>query len=248
MNTAKKPPTGREERPARNAATVTCESVGLDPALYAAALRYLFDRPVPAENEQEWYWSIDEPEFEATPLQWVQIQTVLFANAGNDLALFGDEQVGLGLDYVMNNSISNVPHMVDDRSVSLADAMCLMKALPTLWRDCIGPRVGSPRVQIGCAPGRLGMACYMWFDVWPSFRNAQHISEWRDAMWDVFCKLLGMPWREVQVSALHGIGHNGGYLERPEQMQNQIDDFVRNLRDDEELKNYAQLAASGMVQ
>ena len=58
----------------------TPESVGLAPQLYARALRYLFDRPVPQGHEQEWFWDIDEPLFEATPLEWTRIQTLLFAN------------------------------------------------------------------------------------------------------------------------------------------------------------------------
>lgn len=240
--------TGQERRHAMKTDVVSCASVGLDPTLYESALSYLFDRPVPAEDEKEWFWNVDEPEFAATPLQWVHIQTVLFASASADLAPFSDEQVGLGLDYLMSNAISDVPHMVVDRSVPLADAMRLMKALPVLWQDCIGPRIGHPCVHIGGAPGRLGTTCYMWFDVWPSFRNARHIPEWRDAMWDVFCKLLRMPWREVQVSALHGLGHNGSYLQRPQEVQKAIDAFVARCSDDEELKGYALLAARGMVQ
>ena len=249
MNTKKEKLTGREKRLARKLDTaVTCESVGLDPALYAGALRYLFDRPVPAENEEEWFWNIDEPEFEATPLQWVHIQTVLFAHAGTDLKPYSDEQVGLGLNYVMSNSVSDVSHMVNDCSVSLPEAMRMMRALPLLWRDCIGPRMGDLHQSIGSGHGRLGFVCYMWFDVWPSFWSAKHVPEWRDAMWNVFREMLTMPWREVQIAALHGIEHEGAHLERPHQVKALIDGFVRKLKNDEELKNYAMAAADGMVQ
>ena len=73
---------------------------------YAAAIVYLFDRPVPQGQEQEWFWNIDEPEFPATLLEWTRIQTVLFANAGRDLERFDDEQVGMGLNYVMSNAVA----------------------------------------------------------------------------------------------------------------------------------------------
>jgi hypothetical protein len=249
MNTKKEKLTGREKRLARKLDTaVTCESVGLDPALYAGALRYLFDRPVLAETEEEWFWNIDEPEFEATPLQWVHIQTVLFANAGADLASFNDEQVGLGLNYVMSNSVSSVPHMVNEPSVPLATAMRMMKAKAALWRDCIGPRMGHQHRSVGSRKGRLGFVCYMWFDVWCSFYCAKHIPEWRDAMWNLYREMLAMPWREVQIAALHGLGHEGDWLERPDQIEALIDDFVRNVQGDEELKSYAMAAAAGMVQ
>lgn len=243
MNTAKKTRTGREERPARNAATVTCESVGLDPALYASALRYLFDRPVPADNEAEWFWNMDEPKFEATPLQWVHIQTVLFANSATDLKPYSDEQVGMGLNYVMSNGVSDVSHMVNDRSVPLVEAMRMMKALPALWRDCIGPRMGDAQ-QTESGKKRLGFACFNWFDAWPSFWSAKHIPEWRDAMWNVLCDMLSSPWRDVQMAALDSLADDGCYLERSEQVQALIEAFVSNLRGDEELRTFALHAAS----
>lgn len=240
--------TARKKRQQRETAPATCESVGLDPAVYGAALHYLFDRPVPHKNGQEWYWDIDEPEFDATPLQWTHIQTVLFANAGTDLAPYSDDQVGMGLNHVMSNNAGNIPHMVNDPSVPLADAMRMMRALPTLWSDCLGPRLDTGSSAIGSRSDRLYFVSYMWFDVWPTFWNAQHIPEWQDAMWRVFCEMLAMPSREAQVSALHGIGHEGTRLNRPRELQAHLDAFIRSVRNDEELKSYAQAAARGMVQ
>lgn len=240
--------TPREKRQQRDHAAVTCESMGLDPAVYNAALRYLFDRPVPDKNGREWYWDIDEPEFDATPLQWTRIQTVLFANAGTDLAPYSDEQVGMGLNHVMSNNAGDIPHMVNDPSVPLADAMRMMRALPTLWRDCLGPRLSKAPSDIGSRSDRLYFVSYMWFDVWPTFWNAKDIPEWRDAMWRVFCEMLALPWREAQVSALHGMGHEGSRLNRSKELKAHMDAFIRNVKNDEELKNYAQAAARGMVQ
>lgn len=243
-----KKPTAREKRLQRDTAPATCASVGLDPAVYSAALRYLFDRPVPDKSGQEWYWLIDEPEFEATPLQWTHVQTVLFANAETDLAPYSDDQVGMGLNHVMSNNAGDIPHMVNDPSVPLADAMRMVQALPTLWRDCLGPRLDTAQNTIGSRSDRLYFVSYMWFDVWPTFWNAKHIPEWRDAMWQVFCAMLAMPWREAQVSALHGIGHEGVHLNRPGELQARMDAFIRNVKNDDELKTYAQAAARGMVQ
>jgi hypothetical protein len=104
--------TPKEKRQAKESPVLTAETIGLDPALYAAALRYLFDRPVPAANEQEWYWNIDEPEFVATPLEWTRIQTVLFANAGADLAPYSNQQVGMGLNHVMSNNAGNIDQRI----------------------------------------------------------------------------------------------------------------------------------------
>ncbi|RZJ06901.1 MAG: hypothetical protein EON50_22100 [Acidovorax sp.] len=240
--------TARERRANRKETPVSCESINLDPAVYSAALRYLFDRPVPDKSGQEWYWLIDEPEFNATPLQWTHIQTVLFANAGTDLAPYSDEQVGMGLNHVMSNNAGDIPHMVNDPSVPLADAMRMMRALPTLWRDCLGPRLDTGPSPIGSRSDRLYFVSYMWFDVWPTFWNAKDIPEWRDAMWQVFCEMLTMPFRAAQESALHGIGHEGVRLGRPKELQAHMDAFIRQVKHDDELKNYAQAAARGMVQ
>ena len=241
--------TARERRLSRETTSVSCESVGLDPAVYHAALRYLFDRPLPEEGGQEWYWDIDAPEFEATPLQWTHIQTVLFANAGADLATYSDDQVGMGLNHVMSNNAGDIPHMVNDPSVPLVDAMRMMRALPTLWRDCLGPRLSTAEQSaIGSRSDRLYFVSYMWFDVWPTFWNAKHIPEWQNAMWRVFCEMLAMPFREAQVSALHGIGHEGNYLNRPKELQAHMGAFIRQVKNDDELKTYAQAATRGMVQ
>ena len=240
--------TAREKRLQQDTAAATCASVGLDPAVYSAALRYLFDRPVPDKSGQEWYWNIDEPEFEATPLQWTHIQTVMFANAGTDLAPYSDEQVGMGLNHVMSNNAGDIPHMVNDPSVPLADAMRMVQALPNLWRECLGPRLDTGPSPIGSRSDRLYFVSYMWFDVWPTFWNAKDIPEWRDAMWQVFCEMLAMPYRAAQESALHGIGHEGVRLKRPKELQAHMDAFIRNVTGDDELKAYAQAAARGMVQ
>ena len=241
--------TAREKRLQGGYGPATCASVGLDPGVYSAALRHLFERPVPEKSGQEWYWNIDEPTFEATPLQWTHIQTVLFANAGTDLAPYSDDQVGMGLNHVMSNNAGDIPHMVNDPSVPLADAMRMMRALPTLWRDCLGPRLDTGPSPIGSRSDRLYFVSYMWFDVWPTFWNAKHIPEWRDALWQVFCEMLAMPYRAAQESALHGIGHEGVRLKRPKELQERVEQFIRSVpADDEELKNYARAAAQGMVQ
>lgn len=240
-----------KKRDARRSGEEPCttESVGLDPRLYQAAVRYLFDRPVPQGQEQEWFWNSDEPDFEATPLEWTRIQAVLFANAGRDLAPFNDEQVGMGLNYVMSNAVSDVPFAAVDATVPLDEAMRMMRAMPALWRDCFGPRLASVHEPIGSSTGRLGFVCYMWFDVWPTFRIVWQQQPWKDAMWAVLSEMLAMPWREVQVAALHGIGHGVSDLDRRVEVDQAIDEFVHGVDEkDEELRRYAEAARSGTVQ
>jgi hypothetical protein len=227
----------------------TPEALGLAPERYAAAIGFLFDRPVPQGQEQEWFWNIDEPGFAATPLEWTRIQTMLFAGAGQDLERFDNEQVGMGLNYVMSNSVSDVPFAAIDASVPLEDAMRMMSAMPLLWRDCIGPRLAHINAPIGSATGRLGFVCYMWFDVWPTFWNVRDQRPWQDAVWNVLREMLAMPYREVQIAALHGIGHDIDAAYEPAAVNRALDAFVRTLgAKDEELRNYAQAARQRCVQ
>lgn len=224
------------------------EAIGLDPALYAAALRYLFDRSIPRHKEGAWSCSYDEPDFEATPLEWTRIQTVLFANSARDLAPFSDDQVGMGLNYVMSNGLSDVPFAACDKSVPLEEAMRMMAAMPALWREVIGPRMAGVHARIGSGTGRLGFVCYMWFDVWPTFHLQKHLPEWRDAMVNLFRDMLEVPCREVQIAALHGVGHSIGDPGRGA-MEQIVDDFLPRIDPaDEELRNYARAARTGGVQ
>jgi len=228
---------------------LTPESVGLERRQYEAAIGYLFDRSEPSVAGAEWYWNIDEPEFDATPLEWTRIQTLLFANAGEDLAPFSDEQVGMGLNYLMNNAVSDVPHAAIHASVPMDEALRMMRAMPSLWRDCIGPRLADVWVPIGSSHGMLAFVCYMWFDVWPTFRLARELQPWKDAQWQVFAEMLHIPCREVQIAALHGIGHNAGYLDRRSVVDAAVNEFIGGIAAaDEELKSYALAARQGMVQ
>lgn len=232
-----------------DASAWTPEALGLAPAQYAAALRYLFDRPVPEQRGLEWFWYIGEATFPATPLEWTLIQDRLVRQCGARFALpYSDEQVGIGLNYIMSNCISDVPYAAIDESVPLAEAMRMMQAFPRLWLDCIGLRLAHVRTAIGQGKGHLNFVCYMWLDVWPTFFCARHQPEWRDAHWRVLSALLDAPCRAVQVAALHGIGHDGEELQRDEAIDRRIDAFIQSLQgQDEELATYARAARAGMV-
>lgn len=224
----------------------TPQGVGLAPELYAAALCYLFDRP---EGQADaWYWNTDEPDFSATPLEWTRIQTVLFANAGADLAGYSDEQVGHGLNYLMSNGVSDAPFAATDASVPLDEAMRMMAAMPALWRDCIGPRLAHVNAPIGSATGQLAHVCYMWFDVWPTFWHVRNEPRWQAAVWHVLREMLDVPCRSVQVAALHGIGHELHHLNRRDEIDRTVAAFILSIdRNDQNLKNYAQAARQGQV-
>jgi hypothetical protein len=228
------------------------QGLGLDDSRYKDMIRYLFDRPVPEGQQQEWFWDDDHVAFEATALEWTRFQTALFANAATDLSAYDDERVGMGLNYLMNNGLSDVPYAAVDPSVPIDEAMRMMHAMPTLWRDCIGARLrhASPaNSPIGSGSGgHLWHACYMWFDVWPTFRRASESQRWRDACWNIFVEMLAVPCRAVQIAALHGIGHSVDRLDKDAEIAEVISKFVSGLQGDEVLQGYAESARKGNVQ
>jgi hypothetical protein len=239
------------KRKHKNIAThITAESLGIEPAKYQEAIRYLFDRPLPSETGTEWYWDINEPDFEASPVEWIKILTLLYSQSGDALAQFDNERVGMGLNYLMSSGISMVSFKVIDQTVQLSDAMLMMESFKTLWRSCIGPRLMHVHAPIGsCSAGMLGYVCYIWFDESPIFWNIKEIPAWRDAHWSVLEDMLSNPCREVKISALHGIGHDKRYMLRDAEIDERIEQFIRQIDpEDEELKNYARAAKAGMVQ
>jgi hypothetical protein len=229
------------------------KDVGLAPQRYVAALNYLFDRPVPdkSRGEREWYWDDDEPEFDATPTEWTLIQTLIFDRCGTDLAQFSNEQIGMGLNLLSTNYIRDViPEKVLDPSVSLELGLKMMRAMPRLWTNCIGPRLA----HVDAAMGEknevfLRKVCFFWFDEWPTFGNRTHIPEWRDAMWNMFDVMLSVQCKEVQIAALHGIGHNGRDLQRQSAIDSRIAQFcLQTDPADQDLLDYAEDARCGQVQ
>jgi hypothetical protein len=70
-----KPKKNRQGLPDMTKQDWSPQALGLDPARYEATFRYLFDRPVPQGTESEWFWRLDEPDFEATPLEWTRIRS-----------------------------------------------------------------------------------------------------------------------------------------------------------------------------
>ena len=227
--------------------------MGLSPDRYAAALRYLFERPVPApgSSESPWYDDVWAEPFDATPLQWVHIQTALFNAAGQDLAPYSDEQVGMGLNYLINAAFSDVPSALREDRVPAIDRLRLMGALPWLWRECIGPRLAHVHAPVGSdAGGTLGFVCHMWFDIWPIPGADSDDPVWAQALWDVLDDMLAVPCRAVQIAAMHGIGHERGRLLQPleRELGRRIERFVTALpAGDDDLRKYAAAARAGRV-
>lgn len=228
------------------AAKPTLAGLEIDPALYERALAFLFTT-ASEPGAALFDWSSVDDELGLRDVDWVRVQTMLYAHAGEHLRPYSDAQVAVGLSYLYNNAITDVPFALDAADVSLDLQLQLLLWLPTLWHDCIGPRLAACGDAALQPRTRLGHVGHMWFDVWPAPYCHREIQEWQRAMEAVFESLIGSPNRSVHVAGLHGIGHCIRYLDG-QRLRVAIDALVARIDSaDERLLAYAKDAADGMV-
>jgi hypothetical protein len=75
---------------------------------------------------------------------------LIFERCASDLTQFSDEQVVMGLNLLSANYIRDViPEKVLDPNVSLELELELqmMRAMPRLWTDCLGPKLARVDVM-----------------------------------------------------------------------------------------------------
>jgi hypothetical protein len=71
---------------------------------YQEWLNHVFDHEV---RKREWYFDEDKPEFEASPIETVELIGQTFLRAGKDLAAYTDEKVDQGIWYFAGMSGSD---------------------------------------------------------------------------------------------------------------------------------------------
>jgi hypothetical protein len=219
----------------------------IDDAQYFSVLQYLFDRDT--EAPQEWYWNQDETPFAASDLDWIKLQHRLFTRCEIDLKRYTDEQVGMGLNYLINPAISNVPSAIYGKDVPAAARFAFIESVPAVWAHCIGPRLAFDRSPIGSGAGKLYFVGYMWFDVGVAIFDSSNEGNYADATWSMFKNILDQPYRICQIGALHGLGHYKEQLNRNSEFEKLIDEFLQQKIDaDPELASYARAAKTGSVQ
>lgn len=211
-------------------------------------LEFVFERPTVG---QAWYFDDYGEEFECSPAELLTFVQRTFAECADTLSRFDDDQVGLGLNYVFNNSCSNVVFVMKSDEIPFERRMEAIRAIKVLYRDCLAPRCAEAlghRNELG-ASSRLNHVCYMLWDISP-------IAYWEDrpgerhaysVVSEVLTAALASPNIACVESALHGFGHLQTYA--PEVVEEQIAAFLRNaLSCDERLREYAKRAAAGEVQ
>ncbi len=213
---------------------------------YSEWLSFVFDRqPTPSG----WYFDIEDVDFDVPTSDVAELVALTFENCGRDLARYDDRQVAEGVNYIVNNSCSNVVYALFDETVGVELRLRAIHAIKTLYRDCFTPRC-APVLGHSSQPGAnpLTYPCYMLWDIFP-------FSIWNDrkdgrlfyeTSIEVMTDALDSPNPACIESALHGLGHFILYWEEAADVVQQY--LKRKHHVLPGLKSYAERALTGNVQ
>jgi hypothetical protein len=175
--------------------------------MYNRWLSYVFDREV---TDPAWYFALDEPDFEASDEEIVALIHETLNNCGSGLAKYSEAQIDQGLNYIFNNSCSDVVFSFKNSNVDVELRKEALTSIKKLYTDCLCVRVAPVLAHLD-APGAnpLNSFCYMFWDITP-------LSWWEDSdekdifepvVLDVLEFVLGSGNVACIESALHGLGH-----------------------------------------
>ena len=212
-------------------------------------LKYVFDHPVPAGGQSEWYWDLERDHWNEVPADAIRFMTQAFEGAAELLGPYSDAQLNQGLWFLANNACSN--HMLallDDSLPWSARGRCV-DSIYRLYEQCFAKRC-SPHLCHLDEPGAnpLNAVCYMWWDIIPIAGKPDDPARRQldQAILKVMESTLQLDSIACRESALHGLGHWQMYY--PDQVREIIDSFsLRHPQLPEKLGTYMKAAYIGCV-
>jgi len=212
---------------------------------------FLFDRPT--EGDQKWYEALsDEPNIAAE--QALDFMTRTFRSCGVTLKNFSDDQIALGIDYLMNPAISDFVRLVNSKSLDLDKRAACLETLTFLYDDCFAARCIYEAGNI--TPSGLNGVCYRLWDrsglahlagsLGKKKRGSGDVGQRGEAVHNVFRSALRSQNLACVQSALHGLAH--AHRHAPPFVEAIIDDFLNLGRTDlpSEIITYANQARRGL--
>ena len=214
---------------------------------YHEWLQYVFDRPVTPNG---WYFDVECSPFEAENAELAELIVFTLENCGRDFSAYSDAQLRYGLDYIFNNSCSDVVFSLMDDAVPCARRLRAIASISNLYRDCFAPRC-APVLGHTSQPGAnpLNDVCYMLWDVSPLsyWERSKDKQTFYRAIFDVIEETLTSENPACVESGLHGLGHICLYDNvRAVKIINTY--LRRNVFVSAGLREYAQKARVGNVQ
>jgi hypothetical protein len=217
-------------------------------------LRYIFDRLVPTDSGDAWYWHTDHPGWDpsADPAATVRYLAQLFESAPSLLRLYSDDQAAQGLGYLINNALSSYMFPLMDPDVPWAERHRAIDAMYVVFEGMFNPRC-SPQLshtRRGSDPpiNPLNGPCYMWWDVCPLRGHAgpkpeedfilpneelvdpgpridPHAADLESDILRVLERTLALDNVACQEAALHGLGHR--YAEHAARVESIVDTYIK---------------------
>jgi hypothetical protein len=216
---------------------------------YEEWIDYVFDRTDLASG-QAWYFDHEADWWNPQPEQAVAYLARLFDNPEPLLGRFVDNQIGRGLQYLVDNSNSNHCLTLSDSAVPIDQRAECIYAMLSLFIRIFEPRCLPILSHLDEKRGnRLNGVCYMWWDIMPlaAMSKPRNSDPIHDACLAVMRNTLALPNLACQESALHGLGHWAHAY--PEFAAATIDAYLAaNPKLRPELARYAQAARSGRIQ
>jgi len=216
--------------------------------MYDRWLKYVFDRP---ETPSGWYFDLDLEAFDATPCEVVSLIDMTCARCGTDLLKYDLRQVNEGIDFIFNNSCSDLVFSLKDTGVQIDSRLRAIRSIRTLYSDCFAVRCSEGLSHLDQpTTNPLNKICYMFWDVTPLrfWESSPEKSITYPAILELLESVLELPHMACVEGALHGLWHVQPYAPK------EVDAIVSRCLArtgahwPEPLRHYAALARIGRVQ
>jgi hypothetical protein len=231
---------------------------------FEAWLEHLFDRPPGDLEPVPWYHRAEDPptewtlRYEESDPRWRRPNGsgVLFSDAGTLLRPYSDEQVGHGLNVIVNPACGGDIGVFAGDEIPSALRAAGLRSIVTLFAEVFAPRLRAAhpgyvdpwqRSEPGQRVHPLDFVCYMFWDVAPLVPSRDDIlPEVLGAKLEVLEATLALDSIACQRAALHGLGHE--YFSARDKVPEIIHSWLRrHPHAPDELRSYAVQATTGRV-
>jgi len=187
------------------------------------------------------------PEFEASPIEIVELISQTFLRSGKDLLEYTDARVDQGIWYIASSSGSNFSHSLKSSDVPLAKRLEAIGSIFYLYSDCFAKRCAETLGHLSEEGSALNSSCYMFWDISPItyLKDMPDSKAMQDAVLNVLEKILTIEHRACREGAFHGLSEM--FYSRQESVQEIVDRFLSKTKLDEKLLTYARNAREGNV-
>ena len=208
-------------------------------------VKAVFDHPF---SEPEWYWRDDFDTFweqiEINDTLTVEYMTRLFS-APQLLSGYSHVQVAQGLWFLIGESSpGKSAYAILNRDVALRERIDCVRAMANFFSQFVATIApGAANTQ----SDPLQIACWMWWDILPTYGGDAVEPELHDACLDTMSAILSLSPELCHLSALHGLNH--WYANDPERVQAIVDSFLNRAANlTPRVVQYAARARAGVGQ